>query len=206
MTKLNTAKYDIEKFDGKNDFELWQIKMCVSLVQQGLSKALQGKWTLPDIRSDEDKDDFMEHALSVIQLSLGDDVLHGISDETSPANLWLKLESLYMTKSLTNRLYLKQQLYTLGMKECTPVNNHLAHFDKIVMSLKNIDVKIEDEDQTLILLCSLPHSFEYFVDIMLYGRDTISVENVKASLNSKVLKKKMSGKMVDDQADGLVVR
>ena len=59
-------------------------------------------------------------------------------------------------KSLTNRLYLKQQLYTLKMKEGTPIAKHLDEFNKIIFDLKNIDIKLEDEDQLLILLCSLP--------------------------------------------------
>lgn len=37
------TKYDIEKFFGNNDFELWRIKMQVILVQQGCTKVLKGE-------------------------------------------------------------------------------------------------------------------------------------------------------------------
>ena len=54
-------------------------------------------------------------ALSTIRLCLVDDVLFNIIGETSSTTLWNKLESLYMTKSVTNIIYLKQQLYGMRM-------------------------------------------------------------------------------------------
>ena len=63
--------------------------------------------------SDEENDELMEKAHSVILLCLGNEVLHEVVEEDMAAKLWLRLESLYMTKSLTNRLYLKKRLYTL---------------------------------------------------------------------------------------------
>ena len=68
-----------------------------------------------------------------------------------------------MKKSLTSRLYLKQRLYTLKMREGTPVQEHLDEFNKIVLDMKNLDIKVKDEDQALIIFCSLPHLYENFV-------------------------------------------
>lgn len=59
--------------------------------------------------------------------------------------LWMKLESLYMTKSITNILYL-ECLYTMKMKEATPFHDHYDEFNNLI---SNIDVKIEDEDKAL---------------------------------------------------------
>ena len=92
------------------------------------------------------------------------------------------------------------------MKEGTPIKDHLVEFTRIIIDLKNIDVKVDDEDQALMLLCSLPHSFEHFVDTMLYRRDTHSMEDVKSSLNSRELKKKVSENYGDNQVEGLFAR
>ena len=94
-------------------------------------------------------------AHSAIQLCLADEVLREVADEDTAVGLWLKLESLYMTKFLINKLYLKQRLFILRMKEGTLIKDHLDKLNKILMDLKNIDVRIDEEDQALILLCSL---------------------------------------------------
>ena len=87
-TKVSlAAKYEIDKFNMKNDFSLWRVKMHALLVQQGLWKALKGKDALPATLSDEEKEDLLEWAHSAIQLSLVDEVLREIVDEDTVAGL-----------------------------------------------------------------------------------------------------------------------
>ena len=76
-------------------------------------------------------------------------------DEKTITGLQSRLET-YMTKSLPNKLYLKKQLYGLRMKEGTTVLEHLNFFNKIINKLLVVDVKIDEEDKTLIFLNSLP--------------------------------------------------
>jgi hypothetical protein len=103
----------VEKFNGKNNFELWKLKMWDLLVQQGLQKALAGKSKKPTSMTDEDWEDLDARALSTIRLCLADEVLFNIVGEETTTGLWNRLESLYMTKSLTNKIFLKRQLYSL---------------------------------------------------------------------------------------------
>jgi len=63
-----------------------------------------------------------------------------------------------MTKSLSNKLYLKKQLYELRMKEVTMMLENLNFFNTIVNELLDVDVKIDEEDKALILLSSLSQS------------------------------------------------
>lgn len=99
--------------------------------------------------------------------------------------LWLKVESFYMTTSLTTKLYLKHQLFILRMLEGTSIKSHLDEFNYIILDLQSIYVKIEEEDEDLLLLCSLPSSFKHFRETFFFGRDTLSIEDVKSSLLSK---------------------
>src|SRR3954468_10394906 len=122
-------------------------------------------------------------------MSVTGNVLREIATEKMASDAWKNLEELYSEKSLTNRLYLKKRLYNLRMDEGTPVKEHLDVFNSIIMDLGNIDIKVESEDQALIVWSSLPASYETFVDTLLYGKDTISLDGVSSALKSKELKK-----------------
>nr|GEW49688.1 zinc finger, CCHC-type [Tanacetum cinerariifolium] len=67
--------------------------------------------------------------------------------------------------------------------------------------LEAIDTTILDKDQTLLLLTSLPSSYDNFVNTLLYGRDTLKLEDVLATLNSRELQKMT--KVKGDCGEGL---
>ena len=113
---MQSSKFEVEKFSGKRNFELWKLKMRDSLVQQGLQKTLAGKSKKPTVMTNEEWEDLDAKALSTICLCLADEVMFNMVGEDTISGLWSKLEILYMTKSLTRRIYLKRQLYSLQMK------------------------------------------------------------------------------------------
>ncbi|KAK1423937.1 hypothetical protein QVD17_19248 [Tagetes erecta] len=209
---MASVKFDLEKFDGRNDFSLWRMKMKALLVHQGLVKALEGvDPVVPEKATEKEKHDveekwknLKEKAHSAIILSLGDKVLREVSKETTAHGIWTKLGSLYLTKSLANRLYLKKRLYTFQMGQGKSLNDHVDEFHKMILDLENIDVKIDNEDQAILFLASLPQSYEHFVDTLMFGRDSLTLEDVMAAMNSKELHKR--GELKEDGGDGLFVR
>ena len=101
------------------------------------------------------------------------------------AALWLKLEQLWMTKSLTSKLHLKQRLYSHQMTKCTSLEEHLTVFKEIVSDLETMEVRYDEEYLGLILLCSLPSLYTTFRDTILYSRDTLTLDEVYDALYSK---------------------
>ncbi|GJV95717.1 retrovirus-related pol polyprotein from transposon TNT 1-94 [Tanacetum coccineum] len=156
------TRFDIEKFNEKFDFGLWQIKMHALMVQQGCDVALET--LLVDMH----------------------------------AEILTSLTSLYMKKSLSNRLYLKKKLYTYYMSPDMKLGDHIDEFNKLILDLANVNIEIEDEDQTLMLLTSLSSSYENFVE-------TLTTEDVLVTLNSRELKKRTEGTK-EENSDGLYVR
>jgi hypothetical protein len=54
-------------------------------------------------------------AVSTNRLLLIHEVMYDVMEKRSTAGIWLNLEKRYMSKSLTNKLHLKQKLYGLKM-------------------------------------------------------------------------------------------
>ncbi|KAF7808411.1 Retrovirus-related Pol polyprotein from transposon TNT 1-94 [Senna tora] len=150
-----TTKYEVEKFDGGSNFSLWKIRMQSALILQDLWQAIEDKFVV--LVTEEHRFVIKKKALGAIFMSITYIVLREIVDEDIVAKAWKKLEQLYWAKSLTNRLYLKKRLYNLRIIEGTMVKSRLDEFNSIIMDLKNVDIKIEDEDQALIVLCHYHH-------------------------------------------------
>ncbi|KAH9646639.1 hypothetical protein KPL70_024932 [Citrus sinensis] len=201
---MATSKFQVEKFTGENDFHLWRLKMRALLVHQGLEETLGDPRSekKPSKLSEEEMQEALDKAHSTLILSLGDGVLREVGDQTTAAGLWKKLEDLYTKKSLTKRLCTKKRLYTLQMEEGSSLANHIDHFNRIILDLEDINVKLEDEDKAIILLSSLPPSYEHFVDTLLYGRQSITMADVKDSLSSKEVTRKSEVK----DGEGLTAR
>ena len=62
-----------------------------------------------------------------------------------------------------------------------------------------MEVKYEEEDQRLMLLCSLPNSYATFKDTILYSRDTLTLNEVYEAMFSK---EKMKQLIVGLEAQG----
>ena len=59
-----------------------------------------------------------------------------------------------MMKSLSNKFFMKNQLYFLRMKEGIPILQHLNTFNRILSDLLALEVKLEEEDNSSVTLFS----------------------------------------------------
>ena len=59
-----------------------------------------------------------------------------------------------MTKSMSNKLFMKKQLYSLRMKKGTPILITSQCFYRILSDLLALEVKLEEEDKGFLLVPS----------------------------------------------------
>lgn len=142
---------------------MWKITIHDVLVLHGQHKALLGRDKKPTTMSNEDWEEMDMKAVSSIRMCLADNFIFNVRGEKTASGLWAKLESLYQSKSLLNRILLKNRLYSLKMKEGAKVSEHLNTFNDILSQLESIGVKMDDEDKAVTLLCTLPDSYDNLV-------------------------------------------
>ncbi|VFQ89595.1 unnamed protein product [Cuscuta campestris] len=112
---MTTLKFEVPLFDGRADFMLWQCTIQDYLVQQGLDLALQDE--KPSDMKESEWSTIQKKAVSTIRLALSPQIKVTVLKETSPKKLWETLESKFASKTLTNRLMMRMDLYSLKMEE-----------------------------------------------------------------------------------------
>ena len=109
-----------------------------------------------------------------------------------------------MSKLLTNKLLLKKKLYGLKMAEGSVLDQHINVLNEIISDLNRVDVKFEDKDMTLILLNSLPESYDNLVITLMWGKETLELEEIKNDPLAFNQRKKVSDG--SSQGEGLVTK
>ena len=127
-------------------------------------------------------------------LNLADNVLCQVEEKDTALKVWNKLESLYMLKSLSNKIYLKEQLFGFRMDPSKNLEENSDEFKKIAVALDNIDEKISFENQAIILLNSLLESFKDLKSVIKYGRESLSLDDLLGALRSRDLEIKIKKK------------
>jgi len=88
-----------------------------------------------------------------------------------------------MTRSLVNHLY-QQALYSFKMNQDKCIQERLDMFNKWILDLESIGVIIDNEDQALLFLCSLPKTHAHYKETLLFGRASLFLDEVHAASNS----------------------
>lgn len=76
------------------------------------------------------------------------------------------------------------------------IDENLDEFTKLVDNLEALEIKIEEEDQAIFFLNSLPKQYDHLKDTLKYGKETLSLDEVTSVAFSKEMDLKANGKQV----------
>jgi hypothetical protein len=146
---VSNAKFDVEKFDGQNNFGMWQCELGTTRTrcdsEDKPEKMLKVDWkklnrqaceTIRLCLANDQKyfvmkesmakelwnkleDKYMTKGIETIRLCLANDQKYFVMKESMAKELWNKLEDKYMTKGIENKLYLKRRFFGFRYVEGT---------------------------------------------------------------------------------------
>ena len=86
-----------------------------------------------------------------------------IVKEKITSGLLKALSNMYEKPSAMNKVYLMHRLFNLQMFETGSVSDHINEFNMILSQLNSVDINFKDEIKALILMSSLPESWNIVV-------------------------------------------
>ena len=93
---VTITKFDVEKFDGTNNFGMWQCEVQDILFQQELDVALEE--SRPEDVDEKDWTRINRLACGTIRLCLSKELKYPFMRETSTSKLWKEMEDKFMKK------------------------------------------------------------------------------------------------------------
>ena len=98
--------------------------------------------------------------LGVIKLTLSRFVAHNVVKEKTTTDLMKVFSDMYEKPSTNNKVHLMKKLFNLKITENASVAQHLNEFNTLTNQLLSVEIDFDDEICALIVLASLPNSWE----------------------------------------------
>jgi len=150
----------IELLD-KENYDTWKIQMEALLIKNDLLGYVDGTIVKPEI-ADADWKKSDKKAKSDIILSISPSEIKNTKGCGTSKELWTKLEGFYQSKGPARKATLLKQLILVKIAEGDDVREHLGRFFDAVDKLADMEVAINDDLLAILLLYTLPTSYENF--------------------------------------------
>ena len=121
-------------------------------------------------------------ALATIILSVKPSELIHIKNCSTALLAWNKLRDIYVAKTPARKVNLFKKLVRYKIKDGSSFSEQINEFSGLVDSLKENDLSVTEDFLSIVLLCSLPDSFDIFV-VAMESRDKLpSLEQLKVKI------------------------
>src|SRR5260370_28045123 len=154
MSVTMSTGVSVEKLDGTN-YHVWKFKMQLILEDKELFGVIDGSDIKPDngdALSEWVKRD--KKARVTVCLALSDSVLATVRSCDTAKGIWDKLASVFESKSLVNRLFMRRKLLTMKMGEGDTLSIHINTIKTLAEQLAAADAQVTEEDLVMAPLMS----------------------------------------------------
>ena len=161
-----TTKVLIEPLNGQN-YATWKVQCKMALIKDGLWNIIDITGTEGEPEGENDRRKYLlrkDRALATIVLSVEPTLLYFLGpDPEDPAAVWKKLADQFQKKTWANKLTLRRKLHNLKLKDGQSVQKHVKALTEIFDELSIIGDPLDEENQVVHLLASLPESYDMLV-------------------------------------------
>jgi len=178
-----------------NNYSLWKTLMEDLLYCKDLYDPIELKCVKSAGKEEAEWKKLDRKACGMIRRFVDISVIHHVAHETEAYSMWKKLEGMFERKTAQNKALLIRKMMNLKYHEGKSVAEHLNNFQEICNQLTISKVKLGDEVQALILLGSLPDSWETLVVSLSNStkEEEMSLALVKDSILSEEARRKEQG-------------
>lgn len=171
MASRDVSMGDSSKLEGNLNYSVWSFKMRNMLSREDT-------WRLVDppagtvapttpaqiaaLQLQKNK------ALTMIALSVRDNVIPYISNVTEPDECWRVLKDLYANNTNSRKLLLRRKLTNLKMQEGSSMSEFLQHLKELLNEFACIGLTVTDAEIVEHVLMALPESYEGLVNTLMY--------------------------------------
>ena len=199
----------IEKLNGSN-YKTWKFNCKLVLMNKDLWGIVVGTDKAPVADEDGNVDAKLKRefesrsnqAYSIIALSIQKEIQTYIVSTSNPKEAWDTLENQFSFVSITQLVRVYRKFYASSMNEGGNVMEHITKMTQLAQDLKEMGKDIESKEFAVVVLGSLPSSYEMFVtSLNARGADTLDWNNIKGALieeYTKITEKSTSRSSVDD--------
>nr|XP_040249189.1 uncharacterized protein LOC120966742 [Aegilops tauschii subsp. strangulata] len=181
------------KLDSSN-YSLWKPMMEDILYCKDLYEPI-GKDKIPTGVTEEEWRVLHRKAIGMIRLYINQNIFHHVANDTNAYEMWQKLESMYERKTSMNKASVIKRLAKLEYRDGTSVIEHMNVFQCHINQLSPLKINFEDEVQALLLLSSMPDSWNTLVVSLSNSAPDgkMTLEMVKNSMLNEEARKKEKG-------------
>lgn len=181
---MNSYKIDYLK---DNNYDSWKLQVKAILIKNETWDYVTGKKKKPEEKegSEDETEKWNindQKAMSDIILTIHPTQLSQVKNCKTSSEMWEKLQSIYQSKGPAKKATLLKQLTQLRMNETENVAEYLRKYFEIVDKLSEMQVDINKDLLAILLLNSLPESYNVF-RCAIESRDTLpDLETLKVKL------------------------
>lgn len=196
ITSLPNSLFKFEPLTATN-WLAWKCRVCAMLRKKKLLNLIKGEKPSSRLTPADEKDITMTEqvqitawddadgqARTIIEMSIGDKEMIHLSGANTALQMWEQLLLVKESRGRIGILVARRRMYRTYAKEGTDIVEHITEYQKMQEELHMMGSLDTDEDFSMLLLSSLPESWDQFTSAYL---GVIQVKKSRLNLTSSLL-------------------